>query len=504
MRPYEGWDIALTAKLKHSLTAKIFLITFFLLVSVCVLTYSFIAWVMPLTYTANREQALTVQMERLARRLEEGSPEDCESLLSSFATENDAQVSILDPAGNLVAGSGPAGPGLAEGWNSLNIQGEDDMEIVLSIAGGSNTSITQAIGRGFFFPGMPGEYELLVVAGTRAVNQAAQALGQVWPWLATAVLAVSVLSALLYARFITRPIVEISAISRRLSELDFSWRCQENRTDEIGTLARSLNQLTDRLSSAMAELQTANAALQVDLVRKRELEQARLDFFAAASHELKTPLTILKGQLGGMLDGVGQYADRNRWLARSLTVVGRMESLVRELLTVSRLEKEGPLSPRPVDLSALVRECAQEYAGLFEQKNQRLKLELTASVRLEGDPSLLKKAVLNLLSNAALYSPEQAEIRAAVREEREERAMAVLVVENQGARIDREVIPRLFEAFYRAERSRNRQTGGSGLGLYLVKTIAERHGGSCAIRNTAQGVEAALVLPSSTQNTHDP
>lgn len=496
MKPYGGWDTVLTANIKHSLTAKIFLLTFLLLFSVCALTYGFIAWVMPLTYTADRQQALSLRMDELVQRLEESSLEDCDPLLFVFAEENDAQVSIMDPAGNLVKSNGPGRSGQTGNWFGM-----DDVEIVLSIPRDDNTSVTQAIGRGFCFLGTPEEYALLVVGSTRAVNQAAEALARVWPWLAAAILAVSVLTALFYARSITRPIVEISAISQKLSELDFTWRCREDRADEIGALARNLNHLTDCLSSTMAQLQTANAALQADIDRERALEQARLDFFSAASHELKTPITILKGQLGGMLDGVGRYADRDRWLARSLEVTGRMEHLVRELLTVSRLDREVALTTQPVELSALVRECVWEYAELFEQKGQQVDLDLSGQVRLDADSSLLKKAVCSLLSNAALYSPEGAAVHIAVSQEED---TVVLTIENTDAHLDPDVIPRLFEAFYRPDPSRNRQTGGSGLGLYLVRLIAERHGGACAVQNTERGVESRLILPISTQNTHVP
>ena len=108
---------------------------------------------------------------------------------------------------------------------------------------------------------------------------------------------------------------------------------------------------------------------------------------------------------------------------------------------------------------------------------------------MEGDPSLLGKAVDNLLSNAALYSPEGAEIRVwcGLLEGR-----PALTVENTGAHIRADALPHLFEAFYRAETSRNRSTGGSGLGLYLVKMILDRHGAACTIENTPEGVRAAV------------
>ena len=128
-------------------------------------------------------------------------------------------------------------------------------------------------------------------------------------------------------------------------------------------------------------------------------------------------------------------------------------------------------------------------AGLTEQRGQRLIQALTPGITVTGDASLLGKAVENLLSNASLYSPEGAEIRVwcGMRE-----GSPVLTVENTGAHIREEALPHLFEAFYRAEGSRNQATGGSGLGLYLVKMILDRHGAACTIENTADGARVTV------------
>ena len=118
--------------------------------------------------------------------------------------------------------------------------------------------------------------------------------------------------------------------------------------------------------------------------------------------------------------------------------------------------------------------------------------DLTPGISVTGDPSLLGKAVGNLLSNAALYSPDGAEVRVwcGLLE-----GSPALTVENTGAHIREEALPHLFEPFYREEGSRNRSTGGSGLGLYLVKVILDRHGAACTIENTAEGVRAAVRFP---------
>ena len=124
-----------------------------------------------------------------------------------------------------------------------------------------------------------------------------------------------------------------------------------------------------------------------------------------------------------------------------------------------------------------------------------LSLSLAPGLVLRGDPSLLGRAVDNLLSNAALYSPAGARIR--VRTLRLD-GRPTLVVENTGVQIGAEALPRLFEPFYREEQSRNRRTGGSGLGLYLVKMILDRHGARCEIENITDGVRARVIFPPET------
>ncbi len=486
-------------KLKNSLTAKIFLVTCLLLTAGCALTYGLIAQLMPLSYTADQERLLAVKSGQLAEQLSEHTPADCGPLLSRFTFQYGAPVSIQDSSGNVVAGADPSSimpTGENASWETITAS---PSEKTVQADGETENYVVHCIVSDFSFQDSSEPYQLLVFSSTRAVNQAAEALGRIWPRLTAAILLVSVLSSVFYARFITCPIVRLSGISQKLSELDFSWRCRERRTDEIGTLAQNLNELADRLSHSMQELRSANDALQKDVEREQRLEQAQRDFFSAVSHELKTPITIIKGQIGGMLDGIGVYADRDKYLARSLTVANQMEVLVQELLTISRMEKGGELSAAPVELAALIQNCLQDYRELFQQKGQKAAADLPAEIWTAGDSALLKKALGNLLANAALYSPEEVNIYVIAYQEADH---IVLMVENEGAHIAPELLPHLFEPFFRSDPSRSRQTGGSGLGLYLVQQIAQRHGGFCQIQNSERGVRAALILPNSIQTTY--
>ena len=145
----------------------------------------------------------------------------------------------------------------------------------------------------------------------------------------------------------------------------------------------------------------------------------------------------------------------------------------------------------PVELSALIERQLALDAPLLEQKEQRLVQDLTPGIVITGDASLLGRVAGNLLSNASLYSPEGAEVRVwcGLLD-----GSPALTVENTGARISEDALPHLFEAFYREESSRNRATGGSGLGLYLVKMILARHGAECTIENTEDGVLAVVLF----------
>ncbi|MDD3410424.1 MAG: HAMP domain-containing sensor histidine kinase [Eubacteriales bacterium] len=510
--------------IKRSLTLRIFCMTGALLVAACGVTYGAIAYLTPISYTSLLADELKSEAEALLARLSASTPDRCQSLLLDFAKTTGADMRLVDGNEQVLYDTLPADPNVAIEYGDeaciVENRGDGSTDAQTTSTGGDETYVMENSGDNFaasqaastimeeqlvveeaVISAVPGTQEyappdgayaftfgdgtsafLTVQGGRRAVNQAAEAMKQILPFLLAVVAGISLLGSFFYARFITRPIVSISRIAKRIAALDFGARWREKRLDEIGGLGDSLNLLSDNLSGALSELQKANQSLRRDMERERELDRQRLAFFSAASHELKTPVTILKGQLSGMLAQVGVYRDREKYLARSLEVTGRMEGLIKEILTISRIESGSfSLSAAQVELGALVEKQLALDAELIEQKRLRLERSIEPGVLIRGSESLLANAIDNVLMNAILYSPAEATLRVHVGERR-------FSVENTGAFLPDEALPQLFTPFYRVEQSRNRKSGGSGLGLYLVKSILQLHGADCRMENTAGGV----------------
>ena len=266
-----------------------------------------------------------------------------------------------------------------------------------------------------------------------------------------------------------------------MSELDFSWKCSENRTDELGTLAHSLNEMSQKLSASIEDLKKANDKLQKDIERERALEKAQLDFFSAVSHEMKTPITIIKGQTEGMLLNVGDYKDRNKYLGRSLEIINTMESMVQEILTVSRMKSsKAEFIKETINFSDILKKEYELFEDLIIKKGIEWNENISSDLYIVGDMALIQKAINNIISNAILYSPESSSI---YMNAFSENGAVNFRLENTGVHIPDSEIPKLFDAFYRVEHSRNKKTGGSGLGLYIVKTILEQHQAEYSIIN---------------------
>ena len=453
-------------KISQSIRAKTFLSMLALLAACCLMIYGIVMLVLPQNYYTDLEDQVADDFDALLDTFDEKTWAASTDEIERFAVHNHALVNIINDSGEVLY--------------SVNHSTPEP---------GSPVSIVRRThGFGAMFTEGMARYYLMVSAARVTAARPLAVLVRLLPLITAAILLVSVVGAYLLSRYYSRPLIAISQTARQMAALDLTGQCEVRRQDEIGVLAASLNEMSAQLSTALADLQAANGQLKQDIEREREQERQRVEFFTAASHELKTPIAIIKGQLEGMIYQVGDYKDRDTYLRHCLKTTNDMEALVKEILAAARLGgSDFRLVCTDLDFSGLLQSVCRKFLGPMEDKQIALTLAIQPGVHCRGDLRLLEKAFDNVLSNAVAYSPAGARITVRLQE-------GVCTIENTGIQIAEEDLARLFTPFYRVDKSRSRNSGGSGLGLYITKTILDRHGIRHTLANTENGVKFTAFL----------
>ena len=228
---------------------------------------------------------------------------------------------------------------------------------------------------------------------------------------------------------------------------------------------------------------------------EREAENRRKDFVATISHELKTPITIISGQLEGMIYNIGKYKDRDIYLQKSYESTQELKELVNEMIEVSKCEiLETDLTLSKVNLSKLLNRLLQRQMFLIEEKKIKITLKIEEDVYVQCDEERIAKAINNIINNAIKYSPQNESIIIRlykISQKNSKKKVYIktyLEIENTGVTIDEKYLSEIFKPFFRIEKSRSRKTGGSGLGLYLVSQIFKSHGFNHSLENKESSV----------------
>ena len=426
-------------KIKTSLTVKLFLLTTILLLFVCLLSVFSMARYIPQTYSNRLSKELQKQANDFVPVLERAnSLEECYMLASQFAVQTKATVYIEDENGTIL-------------YSSDELQTTTDQDSIATIQESTDTIIVTTDNDellseiGYPFTLFGSEYTLCVQGDTVSINQATEAIWQTIPLVIFGIFLISIVCSGIYSRYIIK-------------------------------------------------LKESNIELKVEISKQRELEQKQREFFSAASHELKTPLTILKGHLTGMLNKVKGYENREVYMERSLAVVEKMETLVKELLYLSKTDESQKSEYKMIDLAELLRVQIADVTELLSEKELSLTVDIPDKLLCEVDSAQMERALQNILINAIRYSPNGEEINISLSNEKNTN-IVFCKIENTGFTIPEEEISHLFEAFYRVDASRNRNTGGTGLGLYIVRKIMDLHHAKYGIKNSDRGVLFWFKMP---------
>lgn len=228
---------------------------------------------------------------------------------------------------------------------------------------------------------------------------------------------------------------------------------------------------------------------------EREQENRRKEFVATISHELKTPITIISGQIEGMIYNIGKYKDRDTYLKKSYDATQELKILVDEMMEISKdeiLEKD--LNPTKLNISDLLIKLVKRQVFLIEDKHMKIILEIDEGIEVYADEEKITKAINNIINNAIKYSPQGENIIIRLYKTNKKNKYICLEIENTGTTIDESYLSKIFNPFFRVEKSRSRKTGGSGLGLYIVSQILKSHGFEYKIRNTENSVVFSILM----------
>ena len=310
----------------------------------------------------------------------------------------------------------------------------------------------------------------------------------------------AILLVLLFTGRIVKPIKNMERVTSNMAKLDFNERIPVTSSDEIGQLAHSFNQLSDKLKSSIDDMQALNLTLEMEVQERTKQQNILKDFIGNASHELKTPITILKGLMDGVEDGI--YDPDSDIHKQSLQdEVIRMEQIVYNLLQVSKMERGAQQVHYNIfEPSEIIYSTYQRHKKRGSNKNISFQFDME-DVFVSADPQLIESVIDNLIGNALNYSKPNAEVYCRVHSFSDQ---VFISVENTKANIPEEDLARIFDPFYRVDKSHTRETGGTGLGLSIIKSILELHGSGYEMINTPKGVKFTFTLKQLYEGEQDP
>lgn len=303
------------------------------------------------------------------------------------------------------------------------------------------------------------------------------------------------------SRWFSRPLIAMAGLADRMSELDFSTKYQGGSTDEIGQLGQSLNRLSAYLEQTIRELRQSNEQLAQEIKEKERIDNMRQEFIVNVSHELKTPIALIQGYAEGLTAGVADDPEDRKYYCDTIAdEADHMNKLVMQLLNLSRLELGAEQTySEDIDLHELCAEAVRKTAVLCESRGLTVEYDDTCiTVRTDGD--LLDQVLMNYLSNAIRYTVDGGKIKISAKQTGD---CVRLTVFNEGDGLPEEELPKIWEKFYRTDRARTREAGGTGIGLSLVRAIADTLHGSCGVENVEGGIVFWFELSASAENDSD-
>lgn len=301
------------------------------------------------------------------------------------------------------------------------------------------------------------------------------------------------------SRKFTTPIMELNDIAKKMSRLDFSHKYRITDTeDEINMLGRSINTMSDKLERTIKQLRSTNVELEKDIEEKSKIDEMRKQFISDVSHELKTPIALIQGYAEGLIENVNTDEESRRFYSEViLDEANKMDQLVKQLLELMKLEYgKREFNNKRFDIQELISEVLRKSKVMLEEKQVEVEFEKGDAIYVYADDFYIEQVITNYVTNAIKHVKKvegKTVIKITNQVDVENNKVRIKVF-NTGMNIEEEDLTRIWNRFYKVDESRNREDGGTGIGLSLVKAIMNNYRQDYGVVNKENGVEFYFEL----------
>ena len=484
---------------KHSLTRQITSIVSILVAGAILLCWVLNTTLLPRYYMHNKKHVLMENYETISNASEQDKLESDEFTVTfdNLCSNGNIMTLILQPDGKVLRSSVNDLDALrGELWNVL--LHTDDMEVLYSndqyqLLRKNDTRLDSEY---LVLVGVLENGDMILMrTAVESIRESAAISNRFLLFVGAAAIVSSLLVAFFTTRHITKPLQQLTDISKRMVDLDFNAKYESNRSNsyEVEELGNHINRLSENLERTISELKTANVELQDDIEKKIQIDEMRKEFLSNVSHELKTPLALIQGYAEGLQECINDDAEsREFYCDVIIDEADKMNRMVKKLLTLNQLEfGNDQVVMERFDMTELVRGVANSTKILMEQKGIRLELDNLEEAWVWGDEFKVEEVITNYMSNAINHADDGKVIR--VFYTRFEDKLRVSVF-NTGQPIPEDDIDKIWVKFYKVDKARTREYGGSGIGLSIVKAIMDSFHQQCGVINHEDGVEFWMEL----------
>ena len=452
---------------------KTFLVSIGLFTALIILVHALVYTLMPQFYLQQKEREAVDNLTALVAELRGKSTEEMSRISQEFAQMKNVNITLTIDGRDQYF----------QGFQSINIVTDSGKSVdasVVKIADGQTVDPRSVILQQGSVANNQGQtIAVKLLADVAPVTQAKLATLQVLPYTMLGSLLVALIFSYIYSRFVTRPIRQMAAVTTTMQRLEKDARCPVNSRDEIGVLGRNINELYQNLWQTIRSLEHENK-------RITQLEKEKIAFLRAASHELKTPLAALRIMLENMQLNIGEYKNRDQYLAESVAQVDRLAAMVNDVLRSGSVAEQALRQEKRLKIDKLLAGVVDDYVLLAKTRGMTFTVDARPTT-IRANRDMMRHVISNLVSNAVRHGDVGSVIKITCNQNE-------LAIENACKPLTKQQLQHIFDPFYRSGGDKKQHADSSGIGLYTVKILLDAKGLDYDFSPHGQGMRFVVRL----------